>query len=64
MFVLICILIFPFGVLYGRAPRSSTLFRHINNKKPPCGGFLLFGGDGESRTRVRKHFHRSFSERS
>ena len=28
--------------------------------------YLLFfsGGDGESRTRVRKHFHRTFSERS
>ena len=26
--------------------------------------FYCYGGDGESRTRVRKHFHRNFSERS
>ncbi len=26
----------------------------INNKKPPEGGFLLFGGDGGNRTPVRK----------
>jgi len=27
-------------------------------------GSSRFGGDGESRTRVRKHFHSIFSERS
>jgi len=26
--------------------------------------FLFFGGDGGSRTHVRKHFRKSFSERS
>lgn len=32
------------------------------NKRPQDCGYD--GGDGENRTRVRKHFHRSFSERS
>ena len=28
------------------------------------GGLIVSGGDGESRTRVLKHFHKNFSERS
>jgi len=36
-----------------------------NKKWAPVGTHFYFhGGDGESRTRVRKHFQRTFSERS
>ena len=46
------------------APRCSSASNHYKSPEhfsysgPGC------GGDGESRTRVRKHFHRTFSERS
>ena len=51
---------------YRTKPNQRRDIRHFEKNSPE---YILYsgpgyGGDGESRTRVRKHFHRTFSERS
>lgn len=43
-----------------RVKTTPKTFCFMKNKF----GFKESGGDGESRTRVRKHIHETFSERS
>ena len=53
--------------LYARALSSSTLFIFLSQKLKTDSSEPVFnfcGGDEESRTPVRKHFRKNFSERS
>lgn len=43
---------------FGQKERTATLIRIVSKLR------FLFGGGGGSRTRVRKHFNRTFSGRS
>ena len=43
---------------------SDSLFLSVKTKIGLSAYFYFHGGDGESRTRVRKHFRETFSERS
>ncbi len=43
---------------------ASQKIKKKENAENSTFSFFLSGGDGGSRTHVRKHFHRNFSERS
>ena len=66
--------VFGLRLAIGRARASArashslrefdSLFLSVKTKIGLSAYFYFHGGDGESRTRVRKHFRETFSERS